>query len=73
MAGEYTVAQKCVDTAITTAQEDPSMSTDVMTGALLTTLLKIMIKERTRKDLASFIEFQLESVGEDEFVVTRGS
>jgi len=73
VAGEYAVARECLEQAMTTADANTSMSQDVMANALLSNLLKIMLKQRTRKDLASFIEFQLESIGEDEFVVTRGS
>ncbi len=72
MAGEFDVARQCISQAMQQAEQDPAMSPEVMDSALLQTLLAGMLATRTRKDLASLIEFQLESAGEDEFVVTRG-
>ncbi|MEQ8661473.1 MAG: hypothetical protein RLW62_11685 [Gammaproteobacteria bacterium] len=72
MAGEFDIARECIGAAMRTAAEDPAMSPEVMDGALLATLFSHMLATRTRKDLASLVEFQLESAGEDEFVVTRG-
>ncbi|MEX2480122.1 MAG: hypothetical protein WD928_04600 [Gammaproteobacteria bacterium] len=72
MAGEFDVAREAIAHALQTADDDHGMSADVMASALLQTLLAHMIQSRTRQDLASLIEFQLESCGEDEFVITRG-
>lgn len=72
MAGEFAVAREAIAQALQTAENDGGMSGDVMASALLQTLLAHMIQNRTRRDLASLIEFQLESCGEDEFVITRG-
>ncbi len=72
MAGEYQVARDCVAQALARAAEDRGMSEEAMCNALLGTLVSHMAKGRTRKDLMSFIEFHVESVGEDEFVITRG-
>ena len=73
MSGEYAVARKTVAQALGLASEDRSMSPEAMADALLATLLTQLIKVRTRKDLMSFIEYQIEAAGEDEFVITRGS
>jgi hypothetical protein len=54
------------------AADDPAMSPEVMDGALLSALFASMLQSRSRKDLQSLVAFQLESAGEDEFVVTRG-
>ncbi len=72
MAGEYPVARATLEQAFAAAEQEPAMSGPEMADALLVTLLKRMLKERPRKDLARFIEYQLESLGEDEFVITRG-
>ena len=48
------------------------MSPQSMSDALLATVLGHMLKSRSRKDLLSFIEFQIEASGEDEIVITRG-
>lgn len=73
MSGEYDVARKTIAQALDLASEDRSMSPQAMADALLATLLTHLVKVRTRKDLMSFIEFQIEAAGEDEFVITRGS
>lgn len=72
MAGEYDVARACIAQALDKAAADRGMSEEAMCNALLGTLIAHMAKGRTRKDLMSFIEFQVDSVGEDEFVITRG-
>ena len=72
MAGEYDVARQCIAQALEEGEQDRGMSPQSMADALLATLLGHMLKGRTRKDLMSFIEFQMEASGEDEFVITRG-
>lgn len=72
MAGEYTVARACVASALESANADPAMNADVMADALLVTLISHMLTRRSRKDLTNFVQYQLESCGEDEFVITRG-
>ena len=72
MAGEYDVARKCIEQALEGAAQDRGMSPQTMSDALLATLLGHMLKSRSRKDLLSFIEFQMEASGEEEFVITRG-
>lgn len=73
MAGEYEVARKTIAHALDLATEDRAMSPEAMADALLASLLTHLSRLRTRKNLMSFIEFQLEAAGEDEFVITRGS
>ena len=72
MAGEFKIARASIEQAVDAANADAGMSIDVMESALLNVLLEQMSTTRSRKDLASLINFQMESVGEDEFVVTRG-
>jgi len=72
MAGEFDLARETVGAALARAAEDPRMSPEVMQSALLQTVLVELARHRTRKDLQSLVEFQLESCGEDEFVITRG-
>ena len=73
MSGEYEVARTSITQALDLAAADRAMSPEAMADALLASLLTHLVKVRTRKDLMSFIEFQLEAAGEDEFVITRGS
>ena len=72
MSGEFKVARKCIEEAMSTADREPAMTSDAMAGALLNALFSTLLQSRTRKDVTSMIEFQLESCGEDEFVITRG-
>ena len=72
MAGEFDLARQSIATALAQAADDPGMSTDVMESALLQTLLTRLAQTRTRKDLRSLLDFQLDACGEDEFVITRG-
>lgn len=72
MAGEYEVARECIAQALARASLSSGMSSEGMADALMVTLIMQMLKGRSRKDLASFIDYQIESCGEDEFVVTRG-
>lgn len=72
MAGEYDIARRSLAAALEAAAADRAMSEDGMAEALLVMLITHLLKRRPRKDLESFIAFQLDSCGEDEFVVTRG-
>jgi hypothetical protein len=72
VAGEFDYARQIIAQAMQSATADPRMSTDVMASALLQSVIAQMLETRTRKDMASLIEFQLESCGEEEFVITRG-
>lgn len=72
MAGEYDVARELIGQAFEQAEKDRAMSTDTMATALLGTLLKRLLSERSPADVASLIDYQIESLGADEFVITRG-
>lgn len=72
MSGEHQAAEQILNSALTQADNDPSMSRDALANALLGQLLSEQSKTRNKADLMSFIEFQLDNLSEDEFVVTRG-
>lgn len=72
MSGEHQAAEQILNSALTKADNDPSMSRDALANALLGQLLSEQSKTRNKADLMSFIEFQLDNLSEDEFVVTRG-
>jgi len=72
MSGEHKAAEQILNNALTQADDDPSMSRDALANALLGQLLSEQSKTRSKADLMSFIEFQLDNLSEDEFVVTRG-
>lgn len=73
MAGESQLAKSVLEDALARAEDDPSMSADTLANALLTALLGHLVTTRSRADLKSLIEFELDAAGEDEFVITRGS
>lgn len=72
MAGEYAIAKEIVTDALAQAQERSDMDTESLTNALLTTLLGTMMQNHSRPDLERFVEYALDSLDEDEFLVTRG-
>ena len=72
LAGEFDAARECIEAAMRRAADDPAMSPEVMDGALLAALFSCMLQARSRKDVANLVAFQLESAGEEEFVITRG-
>lgn len=73
MAGESQLARTLFDDALASAEADPGMSPDTLVNALLTTVLGHLAKTRSRADLTSLVQFELDAAGEDEFVITRGS
>ncbi|MGH1373491.1 MAG: hypothetical protein ACRBBW_15735 [Cellvibrionaceae bacterium] len=72
MAGEFRVAQQQITEAMETADAEGSMSRDAMGRALLTELLAQLSKDHSPETLKDMIDYQLENLGSDSFVVTRG-
>ena len=73
MSGEHSLAKQIIDKAIEDADESRSMGADTMSAALLGALVPQLAKHHSRKALIDLFEFNLEAIGEDEFVITRGS
>lgn len=73
MAGESQLAQTLFEDALARAESDAAMSPDTLANALLTAVLGHLAKTRSRADLTSLVQFELDAAGEDEFVITRGS
>jgi len=72
MAGEFRIAQRHVGEAMETAEAESSMTQDAMGRALLTELLATLSKHSTPEAIRDMIDYQLENLGSDSFVVTRG-
>lgn len=72
MAGEFRIAQHYIAEAIESAKAENSMSEEAMGRALLTELLAVLSQQHTPTGLKEMIEYQLENLSSDEFVVTRG-
>jgi hypothetical protein len=72
MSGEATIATKLVVDAIDNAEQESSMSADTMAHAILSAVLVELSKTRSRRDLESFIDFDLDNIVEVDNVITRG-
>jgi len=72
MAGEFRIAQHHIGEARETAKAENSMSEEVMGRALLTEVLAVLSQQHTPSNLKEMIDYQLENLSSDEFVVTRG-
>lgn len=72
MSGEYQSAVKLINEALAEAEQSPNSSAEALSQAMLGVLLQTMAEQRGVKDLAAFIEFQLDNLDTDEIVVTRG-
>lgn len=72
MAGEFRIAQNAISEAMETAEAENGMSTDAMGRALLTELLQNLSKHNDPKTLRDLVDYQLENLSADAFVITRG-
>ncbi len=72
MAGEFKIAQQSIHDAMETASAESSMSQDAMGRALLAELLQALSKQHASAELKDMIDYQLENLSADSFVVTRG-
>ena len=72
MSGEYTVAANLIDQAITEAESSTSMDADAMALALLSLTLRRLSEYRSRADIESCVDYDLDNVIEQDQVITRG-
>lgn len=71
MSGENTLAKKLVEDAVTNATEDRSMCPDAMALAILSQSLRTLSESRSRADLESYIDYDLDNMVESDLVITR--
>ena len=71
MSGENTRAKELIDLAITEAEASNSMSSDSMALAILSQVLRLLNETRSRNDLESYIEYDLDNMVESDMVITR--
>jgi len=71
MSGENKIAKQLVTDAIKAAEEDKTMSGDSMGLAILSQVLRILSETRNRKDLESYIDYDLDNLVESDMVITR--
>ncbi len=72
MSGEYTVATQLIDDAIATAESNNAMDPDAMALAILSMAIRKLSQYRSRKDIESCIDYDLDNVIEQDQVITRG-
>jgi len=72
MTGEFRIAQHSIAEAINTAKAENSMSEEAMGRALLTELLATLSQEHSPASIKEMVDYQLENLTSDNFVVTRG-
>ena len=72
MSGESTYAQKLVRDALLTAQRDPACSEDAMGRAIIDAVIAEYRRYRTARDIADELRYLIETIDQDEFVITRG-
>jgi hypothetical protein len=72
MSGENAQAKILVDEAIEQADQNSSMSSDSMALAILSRVLRNLSGNRSRADLESYIDYDLDNQVESNMVITRG-
>ncbi len=71
VSGENTRAKELIDQAITEADASSSMSSDSMALAILSQVLRVLNETRSRRDLESYIEYDMDNMVESDMVITR--
>jgi hypothetical protein len=72
MAGESPYAQQLVTQAMQHADREPTLSKDAMGRAIINAVLDEYRKYRTSQDIGSELQYIVDNLDEDEFVITRG-
>jgi hypothetical protein len=72
MVGEVSFAQKIVTDAMAHAGNEPALSKDAMGRAIINAVLDEYRQYRTTADIASELQYIVDNIDEDEFVITRG-
>ena len=73
MAGEASDAQQLVTHAMQRADRDPTLDKDAMGRSIINAVLGEYRKYRKIDDIASELQYIIDNLDEDEFVITRGS
>ena len=72
MSGENTYAKDLVAKAIIEANTNPQFDPDSMGRAILGAVIAHYQSYRKTEDIAQELQFTIDNLGEDEFVITRG-
>jgi hypothetical protein len=73
MTGEVSYAQQLIADAMRHAESDSSMSKDAMGRAVINAVIAEYRRFRNVDDIASELRYLIDTLDEDEFVITRGS
>lgn len=72
MSGEAAIAKRALENALQETEGDRSKTTDAVLLAFLGEALTKLSASRSRADIESYISYQLDNVGEEDWVITRG-
>ena len=72
MSGEAQIAQQLVQTAMQAADQDPKQDKDAMGRALISSVLAEFAAYRSTRDIAAELQYLIDNLDEDTFVITRG-
>ncbi|MGH1471423.1 MAG: hypothetical protein ACRBCS_09530 [Cellvibrionaceae bacterium] len=72
MSGEVEYAKQLVNQAMGETCSDKNFDKDTVGRAIINTVLENFCEYRSVKDIVSEMEYLIENLGQDEFVITRG-
>ncbi|MGI1678824.1 MAG: hypothetical protein K6L75_08840 [Cellvibrionaceae bacterium] len=72
MSGEVEYARKLIEKAMTDTCSEKGFDKDNLGRAMINTVIDHFREYRTVKDIRSELEYLVDNLDEDEFVITRG-
>jgi hypothetical protein len=72
MSGEAQIARELVRRAMEAAAQDPTHDKDGMGRALISAVLAEFATYRSTSDIAAELQYLIDNLDEDTFVITRG-
>lgn len=72
MSGEFSYAKQLVADAMQKADNDAHLDRDIMGRAIMHAVVEFFQTYRSKEDIASEMQYLIENINEDEFVITRG-
>lgn len=72
MSGEASIAREFVRNALRAAELDPTLDKDGMGRALISAVLSEFATYRSSDDIAAELQYLIDNLDEDTFVITRG-
>jgi hypothetical protein len=72
MSGASQVAKKLVADSMAQAAADPHLDQDSMGRAIITAVIEHYLQYRKLGDVKQELQFTIDNLDEDEFVITRG-